>query len=181
LNLTPVASYNEASTNSGFEEDKNMKRMRLAGWWMALALAVHVVAAQAVVKKVEANPKGTELVSKLLAALSIEDEKARLAAVVPLMHKSLLTADGKDLDRNIKEFSYRKAVANVKFYAQPASIFEVHELAEQTIGFQETSERGIVFKYFVNKKEGEAGRPAPIHVFFPSSGGEPKLVNIGSL
>ena len=157
------------------------KTLRWLSTLVALAVVVNSVAAHAAPKKVAPNPKGTEVVSKLLAALTIEDENARLAAVIPVMHKSMLTADGKDLDRNVKQFSYKKAYGSAHLYTQPADIFEVHELPEQTVGFQETSERGIVYKYFVKKKEGQPGRPAPIHVFFPNGGGEPKCINIGSL
>jgi hypothetical protein len=145
------------------------------------AVLLSVVAANAAPKKVEADPRGTKVVSELLAALSLTDDNARLAAVIPVMHKSMLTDDGKDLADNVKRYSYKKAYQNVHLYEQPAAIFEVHELPEQTVGFQATAERGVVYKYFVKKKEGEAGRPAPIHVFFPSDGGAPKCINIGSL
>ena len=33
----------------------------------------------------------------------------------------------------------------------------------------------------IGKKEGAAGRPAPLHVFWPEGGGAPMLINIGSL
>src|SRR5687768_16997387 len=106
------------------------------------AVLLSVVTANAAPKKVAADPKGTQVVSELLAALSLADENARLAAVVPVMHKSMLTADGKDLADNVKRYSYKKAYQNVQYYTQPASIYEVHELPEQTVGFQETAERG---------------------------------------
>lgn len=148
----------------------------------AIAVLLSTLAiAQAAPKKVDPDERGVKVVNELLAALSLPDDKARIPAVIPTLHKSLLTADGKDLARNIKDFSYKKAYSNVQFYSQPAVISEVHELSEQTIGFRETAERGIVYKYFVSKKEGVAGRPAPIHVFFPSDGGAPKCINIGSL
>lgn len=138
-------------------------------------------ASGAAIEKIDPDPKGVKLCSDLLAALSRESEAERVQATVPLLHKSLLSDDGKDLARQIREFSFKKAAAGAKFYAQPAEIFEVHKGLEQTIGFQNTAERGRVDKYFVKKKEGAAGRPAPLHVFWPKDGGEPKLVNIGSL
>jgi len=49
------------------------------------------------------------------------------------------------------------------------------------VGFRETAESGRTDKYFVTKKAGVPGLPAPLHVFWPSDGGAPKLINIGSL
>lgn len=133
------------------------------------------------IEKISPDPRGTELVNKLLNALSIEDPAERLKAVIPLVHKSLLTSDGSDLSRDIKDFSYKKAYNNVKFYQIPASIREVHKGRVMTIGFRETAEKGRTDKYFINKKPGTTGLPAPIHVFFPEDGGAPSIVNMGSL
>lgn len=138
---------------------------------------IHVAA----IEKISPDPKGTELVNNLLKALSIEDPEERLKAVIPLVHKSLLTSDGQDLSRDTKDFSYKKAYNNVKFYQIPVSIYQVHKGNVMTIGFQETAERGRIDKYFVNKKPGVNGRPAPIHVFWPDGGGAPSVVNMGSL
>jgi hypothetical protein len=140
--------------------------------WTPMALAI---------EKIEADAKGVQLCELFLKACQIEDPKARLEAVVPLMHKSMLSKDGKDLDRNVKEFSYAKACGGAKFYAIPVEIYEVHKGNVTTIGFKETAERGRTDKYFVAKKAGQAGRPAPLHVFWPEDGGPPKLVNVGSL
>jgi hypothetical protein len=138
-------------------------------------------AALAQIQKIEPDPKAVKLCTDLLAALTLEGEAARLKAVLPLLHKSLLTADGKDLDPMVRNFSYKKAVTGAPLYKQPADIFEVHKGNDSTVGFGATAERGRTDKYFVNKKDGQPGRPAPLHVFWPNGGGEPKLVNIGSL
>ena len=133
------------------------------------------------VEKISADPAATELCTSLLSALAKEDPKERLAAVMPLVHRSLLNNRGNDLDHNVKEFSYRKASGAAKLYQNPAQIVEVHKGNVTTIGFKETAERGRTDKYFVGKKEGVAGRPAPLHVFWPEKGGAPKIVNMGSL
>jgi hypothetical protein len=49
------------------------------------------------------------------------------------------------------------------------------------MGFKETAERGRIDKYFIAKRRGIAGVPAPLHIFWPETGGKPKLINIGSL
>lgn len=157
-----------------------MKRSQFLGMTAAMLFGVGG-AAFAAIEKIAPDPKGVRLCTEFLAALSRADEKVRLAAVLPLLHKSMLTADGKDLDPQVKQFSYQKAVKGAQFYAQPAEIFEVHKGVESTVGFQQTAETGRTDKYFVKKKPDQPGRPAPLHVFWPKGGGEPRLINIGSL
>ncbi len=158
--------------------------MKKYGYFFVLFLSLYLLNAllpASAIEKIRPDPKGTELVNNLVKALSIEDPDERLKAVIPLVHKSMLTSDGQDLDRNVKDFSYKKAYNNVKFYQYPVSIYEVHKGNVLTIGFRETAERGRIDKYFINKKPGVNGRPAPIHVFWPEDGGAPSIVNMGSL
>jgi hypothetical protein len=133
------------------------------------------------IEKIKPDGQAVKLVNRLLKALSIEDYDQRVKAVLPLVHKSLKTSDGRGLDGNIERFSFKKAYQNVKFYRIPISIYEVHKGRPVTIGFRETAERGRKDKYFVNKKDGVAGRPAPITVFWPEKGGKPTIVGMGSL
>ena len=133
------------------------------------------------VEKIEPDPKGVKLCTDFMAALAIEDEAKRLEAVIPLLHKTLLTEDGKDLTPDVKRFSYRKACTDAKLYKQPAQVTEVHKGTEHTAGFGKQAEKGRADKYFVAKKDDVPGRPAPLHVFWPSDGGAPKLISIGSL
>ncbi|MEQ8223383.1 MAG: hypothetical protein ABRQ37_13825, partial [Candidatus Eremiobacterota bacterium] len=71
------------------------------------------------IEKISPDEKAIDLLNRFLAALSIEDEQQRLEAVIPLVHKSLLTPDGKDLDNDTKPYSYKKAYENVGCYKQP--------------------------------------------------------------
>ncbi len=148
--------------------------------WLLLLLLVLAGSASAV-EKISPDPKAVELCTRFLQALSLEDETARLQAVMPLLHKSMYSNDKKGLAPNVRDFSYKKAVMNVKFYAIPAEITEVHQGKVVTVSVGETAERGRIDKYFVAKKEGQTGMPAPLHVLWPESGGPPVLVNIGSL
>lgn len=154
-----------------------MLRKSLAVSILALVLAIPALA----IEKVSPDPRGTELCTKFLEALLIPDPDARLKAVLPLLHASMKTSDGKDLEPNVKGFSYKKACSGAQFYQVPAVITEVHKGRDTTIGFGPTAQAGRTDKYFVAKKDGVAGRPAPLHVFFPADGGAPTLVNIGSL
>ncbi len=157
---------------------------KLARHFLALALVpllLSLAGPARAIEKIPPDPKAVTLVNALLSALSLPDEAARLKAVLPLVHKSLKTADGADLDANIKRFSYAKASAGAGRYAQPAVIHEVHKGNTLTVGFKETAEKGRKDKYFVKKKEGSTGMPAPIVVFWPEGGGEPVVLDMGSL
>jgi len=137
--------------------------------------------ASAGIKKIPPDPKAVKLVAQLLKALTIADEGKRLAAVLPLVHKSLRTADGKDLDRSVKQFSYKKACTGAQHYGYPPEIKEVHQGNVLTVGFKATAERGRKDKYFVPKKAGVAGRAAPVIIFWPEGGGAPRVLDFGSL
>ncbi|MBI2264924.1 MAG: hypothetical protein HYU64_07100 [Armatimonadetes bacterium] len=158
-----------------------MRRWRFLVTAAVLLLAASFVFEARGIEKISPDPKGVALVDELVKALSIADADARVKALLPLVHKSLLSRDGKDLDWNVKDYSYKKAWQNVKFYKQPVEIHEVHKGNVFTIGFRETAERGRGDKYFIKKKEGINGMPAPISIFWPENGGDPKVIDMGSL
>ena len=132
-------------------------------------------------ENIDPDAKAVALINDFLVALSIEDDTERLEAVIPLVHKSLLTSDGKDLDGNTKDFSYKKAYNNVQFYAYPAVITEARLGEPITVGWEETAEKGRIDRYFIDKKEGINGMPAPLQIFWPEDGGEPSIYYMGSL
>ena len=148
---------------------------------LLLAVLVIVSVPGSAVEKIKPDEHGITLVNALMNALLVDDIDLRIAKVMPLVHKSLLSRDGKSLDPDIRDFSFKKASANVKFYKVPIQIYEVHNGNEVTIGWKETAERGRFTKYFVQKKSKQLGRPAPITLFWPLDGGEPKVVDFGSL
>jgi hypothetical protein len=139
------------------------------------------ISSLAAIEKIAPDPVAAKLVGDFLSALSIADEAARLQAVLPLIHDSLKSPDKQDLSKDAKRFSYKKAVDGVKFYKIPVELGEVHKGSVSTVGFKETAEKGRRDKYFVKKKDGVAGLPAPIHVFTPEAGGAPKILDFGSL
>lgn len=158
-----------------------LPRRALLATCIALALVFTAGGPAGAIEKIDPDPRAVELVNKLLAALSIEDEGARLQAVLPLVHKSLRDSAGTDLAPMVKRYSYKKASDNVQFYQQPVQIYEVHKGRVSTVGFRDTAERGRRDKYFVMKKPGVPGRPAPISVFIPESGAAPSIIDMGSL
>ena len=82
---------------------------------------------------------------------------------------------------SVRNYSFKKACDGVQFYQVPVKITEVHKGRVITLGFKKTAERGRIDKYFIAKRKGVDGLPAPLHVFWPEGGGKPTLVNIGSL
>jgi hypothetical protein len=54
-------------------------------------------------------------------------------------------------------------------------ITRIRRTGVSAIGFRETAEKGKVTDYFVAKKDGVNGMPAPVKIFFPEGGGEPKI------
>lgn len=133
------------------------------------------------IEKIAPDPAAAKLVNDFMTALTIADEAERLQAILPLVHNSLKTNDKKDLFSSVKQFSYKRAVNMIKLYKIPVELGEVHKGTDSTVGFKETAEVGRRDKYFVKKKEGVNGLPAPIHVFIPKSGGTPKIYDFGSL
>ncbi len=127
------------------------------------------------------DPRAVELLNKLLEALLVKDARASAQAVLPLVHKSLLSDRGTDLSRSVKDFSFKKARQGVGLYKLPVQITRVARGKVTTIGFKQTAEKGRTDRYFVAKRDAVAGLPAPIHVFFPEEGGPPKIVDMGSL
>ena len=157
-----------------------MKRRQFAQLVSLACIGLMNSKAQAI-ETIDPDPAAVNLCSQLLESLQIGDYDARIKAVLPLVHASLRNRQGTDLDRNVKEFSFKKASGAAKLYGPPAQVTEVHKGRESTIGFRETAERGRTDKYFVAKLDPANGRPAPLHVFWPSNGGKPSIVNMGSL
>lgn len=152
-----------------------MKKSILA---LVLSLVISPILA---IEKIEPDPAAAKLVNDFMNALTIADEAERLQAILPLVHDSLKSNDKKDLFSNVKQFSYKRAVNMIKLYKLPVELGDVHKGTVSTVGFKETAERGRRDKYFVKKKDGVNGLPAPIHVFIPENGGAPKIFDFGSL
>ncbi|NDD29795.1 MAG: hypothetical protein EB084_16170 [Proteobacteria bacterium] len=155
-----------------------MNRTPLIRTLAAVALICATLGTALAVTRVPPDPRGVKVVNALVEALKIQDPVARERAVVMLVHANLLTRDRQHLAPNIEQFSYKKAVGAIGLYPVPVTITEVHQGNDVTIGFQETAQRGRIDKYFVAKSQ---GRPAPVGVFFPADGSEPKIENFGSL
>ncbi len=134
------------------------------------------------IQKCVANPKAVELISTLITVLQIQDEKERLKALLPLVHKSLLfeSPEGLVLTRSIKEYSYRKAVSAASAYSTPVRVTEVHRGKTLTLGAGAQAERGRIDKYFIQPNQMMAA-PVPVGIFWPEGSETPFIENFGSL
>jgi hypothetical protein len=129
--------------------------------------------------EVPIDPKAVKLLNDLMNALSITDFDESAKAVAKLSHKSILN-DG-ELTKDVYSFSFKKAHQNAKFYKNPVSITRTRLRKTTPVGYQETAEEGKTIDYFIDKKEKKNGMPAPIQIFFPANGGEPKILYVGNL
>jgi len=124
-----------------------------------------------------------QLLNTLMQALLIEDFDVSAKAAFGLTHKSNYNLDHTALSRDLLDFSFKKAHSNAKFYQVPVKITRVQELKMTEIGHPRYNsyEKGSERKYWVAKKPGINGMPAPVAVFFPADGSEPKISYMGSL
>jgi len=127
------------------------------------------------------NPKAEKLLNDFVKALSIGDSDESAKTCIPLVHKSLLNQSGDDLTADLRRFSFKKAHENVKFYQSPVKITRIRKQTTTAIGFGDTAQKGTVYDYFIAKRSGVPGMPAPVQVFFPIDGSAPKICYMGSL
>lgn len=129
----------------------------------------------------EIDKRAETLLNDFMKALLIEDFDASSKACLKYVHKSLINKTGDNLTKDLLDFSFKKAHSNAKFYASPVVISRVRKNKVTAIGFKETGEKGEEYSYFINKKAGVNGMPAPVNIFFPADGSAPKISYMGSL
>ena len=129
----------------------------------------------------DVDPRAVRLLNDFMQALSVEDPGASARALLPFVHASLKSAAGDDLSRDLLQFGHKKAHANARHYAVPVQVTRVRTTSTTGIGFGDTAEAGRVDDYFIAKRAGVNGMPAPVKVFFPADGGAPLVSYMGSL
>ncbi len=131
------------------------------------------------------DPREATVAALLNATLGVlqqnRDEEAAAVAILPYLHRSLLDASGSRLTTDVRSFSFKKAHGAAALYANPVKITRMRASTITAIGLGPTAERGRLVDYFVAKRDGVAGMPAPVTVFFPASGGPPTVSYLGSL
>lgn len=129
----------------------------------------------------EVDKRAEVLLNDFMKSLLIQDSDASAKACLKCVHKSLINSSGDNLTKDLRDFSFKKAHSNAKFYANPVKITRVRKNKVTAIGFKETGENGTEYSYFISKKEDVNGMPAPVNIFFPADGSAPKISYMGSL
>ncbi len=145
---------------------------------LVLGLLSPMAQAQA---QTERDKQAEVLINNLMTALLVEDFDASIKAAMPYLHKSLLNDLGTDISADLKAFSFKKAHDGAKNYAVPVKISRVRETTTTAIGFGPTAQEGQVVDYFIDKKAGTTGMPAPVKVFFPKDGSAAMISYVGSI
>lgn len=129
---------------------------------------------------VQADAEGAKLIEKFVSALKIGGDEARLKACLPLLHRSLLSPDGDDLDPSVKKVAWKKASANAGGLESPVRVVRVRSKGNLTIGEGSRKvERGRVDDYFLARADQDA-LPARVTIFFPQDG-EPKIYDLSGI
>ncbi|HWR33561.1 MAG TPA: hypothetical protein VN451_08550, partial [Chitinophagaceae bacterium] len=129
------------------------------------------------------DKRGVAVIDSFMTALmnNQADEMAAARAALPFIHRSEYDNTGTTLKQDRIQFSFKKAWQNAKFYKWYVQVTRVQQQKLTGIGFGETAENGISYKVWIAKKDGVGGLPAPLNVFFPADGSDPKLYYYGSL
>ena len=147
---------------------------------LALLLVPSLAFAEDVAPEEKPDPAAVEVLNKLMTALAIDDFEQSVKESTKYLHKSLLSKAGDDISADLRRFGFKKAKENAKLYDAPDKVQRVRATGVTSIGFKETAEKGKVVDYMLEKKAGK-GLPAPVKMFFPEGGGEPRVSYIGSL
>ena len=130
-----------------------------------------------------ADPAAVEVISRFLDICNRDgdlESKGREVVAARLVHASKLDLNNPaQLNADALRFGFKRAAENAHFYE--TRITRVTQTSTTGVGFGTTAQRGRLYKYFVAKRAGVAGMPAPLHVFFPDQGGAPVLYDWGSL
>ncbi len=151
--------------------------------WMRLGLMIMMVMVpmHAEGEASSAKLQAVKVMNHFIHILQRKTFEEAAKKVVPLIHKSLLTHNGKSLDDDTYGYSFKKAYMNAKNYKYPIKVTRVQKLRTTGVGYGDTYQKGIEYKFWIAKKQGTAGLPAPLVLFFPKGQKMPKLTYIGSL
>lgn len=127
------------------------------------------------------DARAVDLLNRFLEALAVEDPERSARALVPLVHASLRAPGGADLSRDLRQFSFKKAHDNARHYARPVEVTRVRRTNTTALGAGPGATAGRVDDYFIGKRAGVNGMPAPVKIFFPADGSAPTIAYMGSL
>ncbi len=152
----------------------------------ALVLALSVVAVtwsvRAEAQDAPPDERGLEKIKRFLEiSLNNPDlnEAGKLLIAEKVVHISKADKnDPRKLNPDSLRFAYKKAHGNAKMY--DAVVVRTVLTGTSAVGFGPTAQKGKLYKYFIAKKDGVGGMPAPIQVFYPDGGLDPVVYDFGS-
>jgi hypothetical protein len=152
----------------------------------ALMLVLSFVAltwsARAEAQDAPPDERGLEKIKQFMEiSMSTPDinEAGKKLVAAKVVHSSKVDKnDNTKLNPDSLRFAFKKAHGNVKMY--DLRVTRTVLTGTSAVGFGPTAQKGKLYKYFIAKKEGVNGMPAPIQVFYPEDGSEPVVYDFGS-
>lgn len=109
------------------------------------------------------------------------EEAGKLIIAEGLVHASKRDKnDPRKMNNDSIRFAFKKAHGNVAMYDPKPRLIRTVLTGTSAVGFGPTAQKGQLYKYFIAKKDGVGGMPAPIQIFYPEGGGEPIVYDFGS-
>lgn len=96
----------------------------------------------------------------------------------------LVNEDGRSLRSTVKPYSLKNDFERIRRYADPTIVKRVAKLRPTTSGFGASAIHGDPYKIWIDRAEGEPGRPAVLTILVPHGHPtvrSPKVVRMGSL
>jgi len=147
-----------------------------------LLVACTTFATQAIAQDAPPDERGMEKIKRFMeVCLSTPDmdEAGKILIAEKVVHVSKRDKnDPRKLNPDSLRFAFKKAYGNVKLY--DAVLVRSVLTGTSAVGFGPTAQKGKLFKYFIAKKDGVGGMPAPIQVFYPEGGEDPVVYDFGS-
>lgn len=118
---------------------------------------------------------------EIVASTEDLEEAGKLVIAEKLVHGSKLDKnDPRKMNNDSIRFAFKKAHQNVKMYDPGPRIIRTQLTGTSAVGFGPTAQKGKLYKYFIAKKDGINGMPAPIQIFYPEDGSDPIVYDFGS-
>ena len=113
-----------------------------------------------------------------LSTPDLEEAGKKLVAEKVVHVSKLDKNDPRKLNPDSIRFAYKRAHANVALYE--LRVVRTTLTGTSAVGFGPTAQKGKLYKYFIAKKDGVGGMPAPVQVFYPDGGLDPVVYDFGS-
>ena len=147
-----------------------------------LLVACSTFATHAIAQDAPPDERGMEKVKRFMeicASTPDLEEAGKLLIAEKVVHASKRDKNNPaKLNSDSIRFAFKKAHGNIGMY-QPTLVRTVLT-GTTAVGFGRTGQKGKLYKYFIAKKDGVNGMPAPVQIFYPENGEDPVVYDFGS-